>query len=214
MKKKPSKKTVTMAQIIAVIALYISFQIFSDILALKIAIILGMSTTVGVLLYPLTFTIRDILHKTLGRKDTLRVVLWSGFLNVIMVALFQLAIWLPADTAHWALQGEFAIIFGSVWRIVLASLLAEVVGQVVDTQVYSFFVNKITRKFQWARVLSSNFVSAIVDSLIFVVVAFWGILPWSVLWSMITVQLTIKMIMTFISLPGIYLVKDKDGVEM
>jgi uncharacterized integral membrane protein (TIGR00697 family) len=211
--KTPSKKTVSTAQIIAVVALYISFQIFSDILAIKVASLFGIAFTVGTIIYPFTFTLRDMVHKILGKKGARQVVIWAGVLNLLMVGLFQLAILLPPDS-HWGIQNEFSIVLGSVWRIVVASILAEIISQLIDTEAYSFYVNKITKKYQWGRVLFSNFFASPVDSMVFVFVAFLGILPMSVLWTMIGVQIVVKWLMAIISIPGIYLVKDKEEVKM
>jgi len=201
------------APAIAVISMYIAFQIFADILAIKIAMIGAISFAVGTLVYPFTFTLRDMVHKTLGKAGARWVVIMAAILNVLMVLLFQLAIVLPASP-NWGIQDEFAIVLGSVWRIVVASILAELVSQLIDTEVYSFYVNKITRKHQWGRVLLSNLISSPVDSIIFVSVAFLGILPMPILWSLIVVQVIVKWVMAIVSIPGIYLVKDKDGVKM
>lgn len=211
---KPIKKELIVGiSAITVVALYIAFQIFADILAIKIAMIGAISFTVGTLVYPFTFTLRDMIHKTLGKTGARRVIVLSGLLNLLMVGLFQLAILLPADPS-WTIQNEFSIVLGSVWRIVIASIIAEIVSQLVDTEIYSFYVNKITKKHQWGRVLLSNLFSGPVDSILFVFIAFGGILPISVLWSIVGVQVIVKWAMAVVSIPGIYLVKDKEGVQM
>ena len=67
----------------------------------------------------------------------------------------------------------------------------------------------MTRQYQWARVLVSNSVSIPVDSLIFVWIAFGGVLPGSVVWSIFASNVIIKGLTTLVSLPGIYLVKER-----
>ncbi len=104
---------------------------------------------------------------------------------------------------------EFATIFGPVWRIVFASIVAEVVSELIDTEVYHFWVTRITRKYQWARVLTSNAVAIPVDSLIFCWGAFGLALPSSVVWSIFWANVIMKGAVTLVSLPGIYLVKEK-----
>ena len=213
MKKHTEKAIAIGTSAITIIALYIAFQIFADILTVKIAIIGGISFTVGTIIYPFTFTLRDMIHKTLGKRGAKQIVIISGILNLLMIGLFQLAIALPADPS-WTIQNEFSIILGSVWRIAIASIIAEIVSELVDTEIYSLYVNKITKKYQWGRVLLSNLFSGPIDSILFVFIAFSGVLPTPVLWSLIGVQIIVKWIMALISVPGIYLVKDKDGVEM
>jgi uncharacterized integral membrane protein (TIGR00697 family) len=105
-----------------------------------------------------------------------------------------------------------------LWRIVIASILAEVVSQLVDTEVYHWFVSRVTTRHQWARVLVSNSVSIPVDNLMFAVGAFGAIpflgdhpltLPWEAVWDIFLVNLTVKFLVTLASLPLIYVVPDR-----
>ncbi len=61
---------------------------------------------------------------------------------------------------------------GPIWRIVLASLAAMVISELIDTEVYHLFVTRVTRRFQWLRVLVSNAVSIPIDNLVFAIGAF------------------------------------------
>ena len=76
----------------------------------------------------------------------------------------------------WGLGEEWHLILGPVWRIVIASIVAMVVSELIDTEVYHWFVTRMTTRYQWARVLVSNAVSLPIDNLIFAVGAF-GALP-------------------------------------
>jgi len=162
---------------ILTIAAYIAAQMMSDIGSLKIATVAGFSIDGGTFIYPLTFTLRDMVAK------------------------------LPPDPT-WPLQQAFADVLSPVWRIVLASIVAEVVSELLDTELYQLWVSRITRRYQWARVLVSNGVSVPVDSLIFVWIAFGGALPTAVVWSVFWANVLVKGMMTLISLPAIYLVKE------
>ncbi|MBN1247918.1 MAG: queuosine precursor transporter, partial [Anaerolineae bacterium] len=104
-------------------------------------------------------------------------------------------------------QQAFADVLNPVWRIVLASIAAEVISELLDTEIYHLWVNRITRRYQWARVLVSNSVSIPVDSLVFVWIAFGGVLPVTVVWSIFWANVLVKGLTTLVSLPGIYLVK-------
>jgi uncharacterized PurR-regulated membrane protein YhhQ (DUF165 family) len=85
-----------------------------------------------------------------------------------------------------------------------------VVAELIDTEGYRFWVEKVTQKYQWARVLVSNSISVPIDSLIFVWIAFGGVMPGKVVWSIFISNVIIKGLTTLVSLPGIYLVKEKD----
>ena len=65
-------------------------------------------------------------------------------------ATFAFVTWLPSDP-DWGLQAEFAAILGPVWRIVLASIAAEVVSELLDTEIYMLWVRRIAVRYRWAR---------------------------------------------------------------
>lgn len=213
MKKHTEKAIAIGTSAITIIALYIAFQIFADIMAIKITSVWGLVVPTAVFIYPLTFTLRDVVHKVVGKKGARSIILISALLNIVMVLLFQFSIMLPPANT-WGMQTEFAMVLGGVWRIVLASIVAEMIGQLVDTEAYSLFVNKITKKYQWARVLFSNLFSSPIDSFIFIFLAFYGTLPIEVLLSMVFGQTIIKWGVSLISAPLVYLTKDKADVEM
>ena len=197
---------------VVVISVYIAAQLLSDIGSLKIARVAGFSIDAGTFIYPLTFTIRDLVHKQLGKTAARTVIILAAVINLFMAAFFQFAAWLPQDPS-WGMGEEFAAILGPVWRIVIASIAAEVISELIDTEVYHFWVSRITRKYQWARVLISNTVSIPVDSLIFCWGAFAFVLPNSVVWSIFFANVIVKGLVTVVSLPAIYLVKENDISE-
>ena len=195
---------------IVIISLYIAAQLLSDIASLKITMIAGFSMDAGTFIYPLTFTIRDLVHKRLGKQVARTVIILAAGINLFMALFFHFAAWLPQDPT-WGLGQEFAAVLGPVWRIVIASIVAEVISELIDTEIYHLWVNRVTRKYQWMRVLSSNAVSIPVDSLIFCWGAFGFALPHDVVWSIFWANVIVKGAVTIVSLPAIYLVKDKNA---
>jgi uncharacterized integral membrane protein (TIGR00697 family) len=193
---------------VILIAAYIAAQMLADIASLKIGVVAGFSVDMGTFIYPITFTLRDVVHKVLGKKNTQVLILSAGAINLFMAGYLMWVASVPGD-ADWGLSAEFSAILAPVWRIVIASIAAEVVSEMLDTEIYAWFVNKITREKQWARVLTSNSVSVPVDNLIFAVGAFGGILPWSVVWQIFLFNLAVKYLITLLSLPLIYLVPDR-----
>jgi len=188
------------------VAAYVSAQILADIGSLKIATVAGFSIDGGTFIYPFTFTLRDMVHKLLGRKAARTLIVAAAGINLVMALFFAFLSKLPPDPT-WPLQQAFADVLNPVWRIVLASIAAEVVAELLDTELYHLWVSRVTRRYQWARVLVSNSVSVPVDSLIFVWIAFGGVLPAAVVWSIFWANVLVKGLTTLVSLPGIYLVK-------
>jgi len=197
-----------MTTTIIVIAAYIAAQMLSDVASLKIIVFLGLSMDAGTLVYPFTFTIRDLVHKQIGASGTRVLIIVAAVINLIMAGLFWLVARLPGDPTVGP-QNEFTTVLAPVWRIVIASIIAEVIAEFIDTEVYRWWVERITRRYQWARVLLSNAVSIPVDSALFCSIAFYGTMPVGVVWAIFLSNVIIKAVVTFVSIPGIYLVKEK-----
>jgi len=194
---------------IIVVSAYIAAQMLSDITSLKIVLFLGMSMDAGTFIYPITFTLRDLVHKTVGRKGAVTVVISAAAINLCMALLFWIVAKLPGDPAVGD-QTAFAKVLSPVWRIVIASIIAEVIAELLDTEIYHLWVTRITRRYQWLRVLCSNGLSVPVDSLVFVWLAFGGVYPPAVVWSIFLANILLKGATTLLSLPMIYLVKERE----
>lgn len=188
---------------IVVVAAYIAVQMLADIASLKIGVVLGLAVDMGTFVYPITFTLRDVVHKALGKRNAQVVVITAGVINLGMAAYLMWVASVPGDPS-WGLAKEFAAILAPVWRIVLASIVAEVVSELLDTEVYHWFVTRVTTRHQWARVLVSNGLSVPIDNLIFAVGAFAWNLPWQTVWQIFFFNLWVKYAMTLVSLPLIY----------
>ena len=202
---------------VIVVACYIGAQMLADITSLKIGIVAGYAVDMGTFIYPITFTLRDLVHKTLGKRNAQALIIMAAIINLFMAAYLAWAASVPSDPS-WGLGVEFSAVLGPLWRIVIASILAEVVSELIDTEVYHWFVTRITERYQWARVLLSNSVSVPVDNLIFAVGAFGALpflqdhfltLPWNVVWQIFVFNLVVKYGMTLLSLPLIYLAPKK-----
>ena len=187
---------------------YVAAQMLADVASLRIVMFAGMSMDAGTLVYPLTFTLRDMVHKVAGVKATRVLILAAAGINVVMAGLFWLVSVMKPDMSV-GLQAEFGRVLAPVWRITLASIVAEVFAEMIDTEAYKFWVEKVTKRYQWLRVLISNAFSVPIDSLIFVWIAFGGVLPKEAIWSIFLANVVVKGATTLISLPSIYLVKER-----
>ena len=197
---------------------YIGAQMLADIASLKIGVVAGLAVDMGTFIYPITFTLRDVVHKVLGKRNARTLILAAAGINLFMAAYLAWAASVPSDPS-WGLGEQFSLILGPIWRIVLASIAAEVVSELIDTEVYHWFVTRVTTRYQWARVLTSNAVSIPIDNFIFAVGAFGPLpgladhplsLPWATVWQIFLFNLAVKFGMTFISLPLIYTTRDRD----
>lgn len=197
---------------IIVVSAYIGAQMLADIASLKIGVVFGLAVDMGTFIYPITFTLRDLAHKLLGKRNAQTLVISAGAINLFMAAYLWWVASVPSDPS-WGLGDEFSAILAPVWRIVLASIVAEVVSELLDTEIYHWFVTRVTTRYQWLRVLTSNSISIPVDNLIFAVGAFGWTLPWAVVGQIFLFNLVLKYAMTLLSLPLIYLVPSRADVQ-
>jgi queuosine precursor transporter len=205
---------------IAVVAVgaYVGAQVIADVTSLKIGTFADRAVDMGTFVYPITFTLRDVVHKALGKRAARTLVVTAAVVNLFMAVYLQWAARAPSDVSY-PLGAEFEAVLAPLWRITIASIVAEVVSELVDTEVYHWFVRRVTTRHQWARVATSNAVSVPIDNVIFAVGAFGAIpgfadhaltLPWDVVWEIFVVNLTVKALVSAVSLPLIYLSPDRD----
>lgn len=193
--------------VILVSAAYIAAQMLADVMSLKIVALAGFSMDAGTLIYPITFTLRDLVHKVAGRRGARTIIVAAAGVNLTMAGLFWIVSQLPYDPAAGP-QPDWNAVLAPVWRIVIASIVAEVFAELTDTEVYHLWVTRVTRRLQWLRVLTSNAVSVPLDSLIFCWGAFGGVYPAAVVWSIFWANVLLKGAVTLLSLPAIYLVRE------
>jgi len=202
-----------MIQAIVISAVYIAAQMLADITSLKIVLFLGLSMDAGTFIYPITFTLRDLVHKTVGAKGARVLIISAALINLAMAGLFWWVARLPGDPSVGP-QTAFASVLSPVWRIVIASIVAEVMAELTDTEIYRLWVQRVTHQYQWMRVLTSNSVSVPLDSLVFSWGAFGGRFPAPVVWSIVLSNVLVKGATTLLSLPLIYAVPDMAGGDM
>lgn len=196
-----------------VVGLYVAAQLLADISSLRILQIAGFSVDGGTLVYPLTFTLRDLIHKVGGATAARMAIFTAAGVNLAMVGLFWLVGVLPPDLSVGP-QAAFAGLLAPVARIVVASIVAEVVSELLDTEAYRWWVRRLGERHQWGRVLVSNGVAIPVDSALFVTIAFAGVLPTEVVVSIFWANVIVKGVVGLASIPLIYTVRPGPGARV
>jgi uncharacterized integral membrane protein (TIGR00697 family) len=167
-------------------------------------------------IYSLTFTWRDLIHKQLGQKAAITTIWLSAAVNLLAALYFQLVVMLPAQT-DWANAGgqiAWEFLFSLQMRIVLASILTALIAELIDTKVYQLWTRGGREKWpQWTRVFASNSVSIPVDSLMFPIIAFAGVLGVEGLQQMVWTNIIVKALVTALVFWTIYLVPEKPIYE-
>jgi uncharacterized integral membrane protein (TIGR00697 family) len=203
-----SRPRLSPSVVIAVLAAaYVAAQMMADIASLKIIVVFGRAVDGGTLVYPFTFTLRDMVHKLAGKQVARVLIVTAAAINLAMALLF----WVVAEWTGDPGAGEqlaFGEVLAPVWRIVMASIVAEVISELIDTEAYQRWVQRFGSQLQWGRVLSSNAIALPIDSALFVLIAFAGDLSGSVIWEIFWLNVVFKGAFTLVSLPWIYLVQD------
>ncbi len=179
--------------------------IVANIQVVKYVELVGMTATLGNIVYASSFLVTDILSENYGRREANRAVA-VGFASLIaMVVLMNLALLFephPTDEAH----PHLSAIFSLMPRITLASLVAYVVSQYHDVWAYSFWRRKLPGAQRiWIRNNLSTLVSQLIDSIVFALAAFYGVVPWRVLLEIIVTTYVLKAIVAAADTPLVYL---------
>lgn len=210
--KKPAIYT-----LVLIIGLYVACQLIADVGATRLLDIGGVVLPGGTFVFAVTFTLRDLIHKRLGREWARAAILTAAGLNVVMALYFAVIGGLPT-AGFFALGAEWTSIFALVPAITFGSIIAEMVSGLVDTEVYQWWRNRFGHLPQWTRVLASNAVALPVDSFVFGLMAF-TILPIlfggeslpldAAVLRIVSGQTLYKLVVTLVSLPLIYAVPEK-----
>lgn len=194
---------------ILIVGLYIACELIANVTASKPVQLPGdITVPAAVFIYALTFTLVDLINDRLGKAGA-RYVVYTAFAANVLLALYTaLAVALPAP-GFYAGQEAFAATLGSTPRIVLASLTAYLVASLTDVQLFAWWRERFgVERQRWLRVLVSNAVSTGVDSVVFIVIAFAGVLPVA---PLIAGQYLVKMVVTLVSIPLIYTVRARSA---
>ena len=184
------------------IGLYIACELIANVTASKPVQLGGIVVPAAIFIYTLTFTLIDLINESLGKQGARMVILAAFVANLLLAAYAQLAVFLP-PAPFYSGQEAFAGVLGSTPRIVFASLTAYLISSLIDAEIFAFWRAHV-QGLKWTRVLVSNAISTLVDSVLFITLAFYGIMP---IWILIKGQYIVKMAITLGSLPLIYLVK-------
>jgi len=179
---------------------------------------LSISLTCGVLLWPLEFIMTDIINEYYGPKIVRRLSFTTVALICYAFIMFYMAIHIPpadfwigmnADSGIVDMQVAFGGIYGQGMRIIVGSLVAFLVSQVVDVYVFHKIKQRTGEKHVWLRATGSTVVSQLVDSYIVLFIAFSGKFTWQQILAIGMVNYAYKFTVAVLLTPLIYLVEGR-----
>ena len=173
----------------------------------------------GVLFFPISYIIGDVLTEVYGYARARRVI-WTGFAALAFMAVMAWIVVALPPAEGWPGQDAYEFVFGNSWRIVLASMIAFWAGEFANSFVLAKMKVWTAGKALWTRTIGSTVVGQGLDSLIFYPLAFWGLAGWPVelLWQVVLSQWLIKTAWEALLTPVTYLVvgalKRREGVDI
>lgn len=197
-----------------VTTVFVTTLIISNIIAVKLVNIGGLYLPAAVILFPVAYIFGDILTEVYGYARA-RQVIWTGFIcNLLAVAAIWIGGQLPA-APFWSAgalnspesaQQAYQAILGFTPRLLLASFVAYLVGEFLNSFVLAKLKIRTGGRFLWLRTISSTIVGEGADSAIFISIAFSGIIPGSGLVNAILSQWTFKVVYETLATPLTYLI--------
>jgi uncharacterized integral membrane protein (TIGR00697 family) len=173
--------------------------------------------TAGVILWPFVFVLTDLINEYFGQAGVKKLSWIAVVLLVYSFLAVRLAMWLKGAD-FWLSSGKnqglsdmseaFNAVFGQGLMIILGSLVAFLVGQIVDAAVFSKLKNKTGEKFIWLRATGSTVISQFIDSYVVLVIAFYVGGTYDLLWVLQvgTINYIYKLTMAIVLLPLLYLI--------
>jgi len=180
---------------------FIACLVFANLTANKICILFGIQFPAGVLTYPITFLITDIMSEIKGKHATHKLVNQGFIINIIIIGLVFTMLKIPQAMGS---AKAFQLVFSSTWRIIIASMVAYFISQHIDVILFHFWKNLTKGKWLWLRNNGSTIISQFFDSTIFCTIAFYGILPNNILFNIIVGQYIMKWCIALLDTPFCY----------
>ncbi len=162
---------------VVVTALFITTLITANIIAVKLISVFGVALPAAIIIFPISYIFGDVLTEVYGYSRA-RMVIWLGFFcNLLVVAGIWIGQILP-PASFWAdAQPAYERILGYTPRLLAASFLAYLVGSFANSMVMARMKVWTKGRFLWTRTIGSTLVGEGLDSLVFITVAFSGVLP-------------------------------------
>lgn len=196
------KEKISMLQMVLTLLFVVSLLVSNVITSKQVLLPFGITMTGAIFIFPITYVLSDLFSEVYGYRWS-RITCYLAFaMNLLMVIFFTIAIKTPAPE-YWGNQEAFEAVLGSTPKILFASLLSFVIGDLVNDKIFKKLKDKHPNDNEGFgfRAILSTLCGELMDSLIFVPIAFLGQMPIQSLITMIMVQVSLKTAYEIIILP-------------
>ena len=189
--------------LIVINAVFIMSLLVANVVAGKVVDLFGFIVPSAVVAYGITFLCTDVINEIWGKEQAQKTVMLGLKVQLASTVLILLAIWLPPAVFATDFNIAFKTVLSQNVRVVFASLTAYTISQAHDVISFNFWRKRTNGKHKWLRNNASTLVSQIIDTAIFITIAFWGLVP-NLLWMIIS-QYVVKAIIALLDTPFFYL---------
>ncbi|HSH25341.1 MAG TPA: queuosine precursor transporter [Massilibacterium sp.] len=179
--------------------------VVANMQVLKTIELFGITLTLGNIMYGTTFFVIVLLNEKYGEKAAKKAVYLGFFILVTTTLIMQIILWFPPhpnDFAHPHLEA----IFGLLPRLAAGSVIGYYISHMLNVTLYRYFQKKFSdRRYLWLRNSGSTSISQLFDTLIFCVIAFWGIYPFDIWLEIAITTYVMKWLVAVLDTPFIYL---------
>lgn len=173
----------------------------------------------GILFFPVSYVIGDVLTEVYGYARARRCI-WAGFCATLFMALMSFVVVTLPPAPDWKNQAAYEAIFGQVPRIVVASMTAFWVGELVNSYVLAKMKVWTEGRHLWTRTIGSTVAGQGIDSLIFYPLAFWGAEGWTdalviqVLVTQWVLKVSWEVLLTPVTYAVVGFLKQREGIDV
>lgn len=191
---------------VILIGLYTALIVMAQIFATKLVLFGPWVVPAGVIVYGVSFLVTDALSEFYSKQEALKAVVCGLVGSIILVIGLQIVIVWPAPP-FWKNQQALETLLGTTRRIVLGSMLAYLMSQNWDVFLFHFIRDRTGEKHLWFRNCASTMTSQLIDTVVFIFVAFLGAVPFEMLMTMVLGQYITKLIIALLDTPFLYFLK-------
>ena len=174
--------------------------ITANLFGAKIISIGPFTTTTALLIFPISYIINDCVAEVWGYRHARLMIVLAFFVNIAFIILSTIAVMVPA-APFWEGQEAFNFVFSLAPRIAIASLLAFLIGSLVNARVMAMMKARTPNQHFSLRAIASTVIGEAIDSLVFYPIAFLGLLPFTELVSLMIFQVVMKTAYEIVALP-------------
>lgn len=223
----PQNKYVISKNVVLSGMFFVCFLILSNLTAFKVGVVTIPVTgnqiefPSALVFFPITYLFSNVLTEVYGYKIT-RLVIWCGFLcSAVVLAGFWLVVQIPASEAWLAntgnAQNAYEILFAAYARMFIASSAAYFFGEFLNSMVLAKLKIRTAGKYLYARIVGSTLAAVSVDSMVFCLIAFYGVMSDVAILHIVITQMTFKVVYEIVMLPFTYKIiaylKRKDEID-